>query len=105
MAATQNVGQSLPLSIEYLDQNGQPMRTTPTPDTAPQWANSDTATETLVASVDGKTAVATAVAAGADTVEVTLAVGGRSFTATLDVTVMPAAQTLTSIAIIAGVPS
>ena len=47
----------------------------------------------------GLTAVDTAVAPGTDLVTVSLAVGGVSFSATLGITISPAPQVLTSIAI------
>ncbi len=106
MATELKGGQTLPLSIEYLDQNGTPMAVSPLLDVPPSWANNTPATETLTASPDGLTASALAVAAGTDTVRVSLSVGGVQFSATLDVTVPAFAplQTLTSIGIVAGVP-
>ena len=47
MSKTINVGQSLPMTIEYLDQNGIPMSVQPTPDSAPQWSNSNSVADTL----------------------------------------------------------
>ncbi len=107
MATTIKVGQSLPLSIEYLDQSGNPMLTAPMPDAAPQWAQTSPSAESLTASFDGHTATAIGLAPGDDTVDVKLSVGGRSFSASLGVSVAAAAggQTLTSIAIIAGTPT
>jgi len=97
---TVTVGHTIALAIAYLDQNGNPMLTTPTPDAAPQWSNTTPATETLVAAADGNSAVATAVAAGNDVINLALAVGGKQFTATLAVTVAAVPQVLTSIAIV-----
>jgi len=105
MATSLIVGQTLPLSIAYLDQHGQPMATSPAADAPPAWANTTPATETLTASADGLTASALAVGPGSDTIRVTLAVGGVQFSATLDVTVAAAVQTLTSVEIVAGVPA
>ena len=108
MATTINAGQNLPFSIAFLDQNGQPMVPAPKPDAAPAWSNRSPATETLTASADGMTASAVGNAAGLDTVKVSLAVGGVTFNATLDVTVNAGtgtgSQTLTSIGIVAGTP-
>ena len=103
MAFTLDVGKMENLAIAYFDQNGQPMVTTPTPDAAPPWSQTTPATEDLVAAADGLTAVAQGIAAGTDTIKVDLMVGGVSFSATVDVTVNPvvAAQTLTSIGIVA----
>lgn len=105
MATTDTVGQTLPLSIQFLDQHGQPMATAPTPDAAPAWTNSTPATETLTVAADGLSATALAVAAGIDTISVSLAVGGQSFSASLAVTVAPEPQVLTSIEIVAGAPT
>jgi hypothetical protein len=106
MATELKVGQTLPLSIEYLDQHGSPMVPSPVLDGPPQWANNTPATATLTGSADGLTASTLGVAAGTDTVRVTLMAGGQQFAATLDVTVVAVepAQTLTSIGIVAGAP-
>ncbi len=108
MASTQNVGQTTSFSIAYMDQNGQPMVPTPAPDAPPAWSQSTPATETLTAAADGNTASALGLAAGSDTVQVTVLVGGVSFSATIDMTVnavAPPAQVLTSIAIVAAPPT
>ena len=104
MAVSLNVGQSLPLSIEFLDQNGQPMATAPTTDAAPAWSNTTPAVESLVAAPGGLTAQAVALAGGTDTIHLNLSVGGVAFSATLDVTVV-ASQILTSIRIVPGTPT
>ena len=106
MATTIKVGQTLPLSISFLDQSGQPMATTPTPDAPPTWADT-AAVSSLTQAADGLTASLVGNAAGADTVRVQLVVSGTPFEATIDVTVEAVAptQTLTSIAIVAGTPS
>jgi hypothetical protein len=107
MATSMNVGQTLPMSIEYLDQHGVPMTTAPLLDAPPVWANNTPATETLTAASDGHTASSLALAAGTDTVRLTLMVGGVQFAATLDVTVAAVVpiQTLTTIAIVPGIPT
>lgn len=107
MATTMNAGQTLPLSIEYLDQNGMVMAVTPTPDAAPVWADTTPATETLTASPSGSSASVVGLAAGTDTVHLNLSVNGNVFSATLDVTVEPGVQreTLTSIRIVPGTPT
>ena len=107
MATTQKVGQSIDLSIEYLDQDGQPMDTNPTPDSPPVWGNASTSVETLTASPAGDSAIARAIGAGMDTIRVQMSVGGMSYQATLDVTVedVISRQTLTSIGIVASTPS
>jgi hypothetical protein len=96
---TLSVGHVAALSIIYLDQNGNPMLTTPTPDAPPTWSNTNSAAATLAAASDGLTATETAIAAGSDTVNLSLAVSGQSFSASLGVTVQAAAQVLTSIQI------
>lgn len=105
MPATFNVGQTLPLSISFLDQNGHPMATTPTPDAPPVWGDSNPAIDTLTAAADGLTASDLGVAPGADTVTVKLAVAGVTFAASLPVTVAAAPQVLTSIEIVPGTPT
>ncbi len=108
MATELKVGQSLPLSIEYLDQDGKPMLVLPALDGAPSWANTTPAAATLTAAPDGLSATELGVAQGTDTVRVRLFVGGAQFDATLDVTVpapVSTGQTLTSIGIVAGTPT
>lgn len=102
MASSMNVGQTTALSIEYLDQDGKPMATIPTADSAPVWAQTTPATEQLVPAADGLTATAKGLAAGSDTIQLTVVVGGKTFQATLDMTVNAAAQVLTSVGIVAG---
>ena len=98
-----NVGHKVSMSIVYLDANGNPMLTTPTPDSPPVWTDSTPATGGLVVSADGLTAVETAIAPGSDTVNLTVVVGGVSFAASQAITVDTAAQGLTSIEIDATV--
>lgn len=102
-AITVNIGHAVNMSIVFLDQNGNPMLTAPTPDAAPTWTDSTPATGTLVPAADGLSAVETAVAAGADVVTLSLTIGGTAFTATLPITVAAVAQVLTSVDIIAAV--
>lgn len=105
MAFALNVGQTIDFSIRYLDTTGVEMTTPPKADSTPSWGNLHPDIETLTASGDGLTATATGVAAGTDTIQVSLSVGGQSFTATLDGTVSgTAGQTLGSIEIVAGTP-
>jgi uncharacterized protein GlcG (DUF336 family) len=102
MATELNVGQTLQLSVAFLDQHGQPMTTQPSPDATPAWSQSSSPTATLAPSSDGLTAIEAAIAQGADTVSLTLAVGGHEFSATLEVTVNSEPQVLTSIEIVPG---
>lgn len=106
MATQLNIGQTLPLSIRYLDQDGRSMPA-PTPDAPPAWANSSPGIESLTAAPDGSSASAMGVSAGSDTIQVQLSVDGKPFTATLDVTVngVSPTQTLTSIEIVPGTPA
>jgi hypothetical protein len=99
-----NAGHSVDCSIEYLDQNGNPMLTAPTPDSPPAWTNAPSAPgiDTLTVSPDGSTAVLAtnaADAAGSDTLSLTVVVGGKSFAATLAVAISAAPQVLTSVQI------
>ena len=100
---TLSIGHSAALNIVYLDQNGNPMLVTPTPDSPPAWTNSAPAVDTPAVGPGGLTATDTAVAAGTDTVNLSVVVGGKSFAASLGVTVSPAPQVLTSVAIAADV--
>lgn len=99
MATTLSVGHKLNMSIGFFDQHGNPMLTAPTPDTPPAWSNTTPATESIAPSADGLTCVGTPVAAGSDTVNLIVTVGGNNFSASLDVTVTAEAQVLTSVAI------
>lgn len=94
-----SVGHTASFSIAFLDQSGNPMLTTPIPDSPPTWTDSNTAVGTLTAAANGLTASEVTVAAGTDTVTVALAVGGVSFSATQELDVTAAPQILTSIAI------
>lgn len=96
---TVTVGHSIALSIKFFDQNGNPMLTAPAPDAPPIWSNTTPATETLKPAADGLTCEADALAAGSDTVSLSLMVGGKAFSATLAVTVEAEPQVLTSVAI------
>jgi len=100
MAITVSLGHTVGMAIVFLDQNGNKMLTTPVPDVAPVWTQTTPATETLTVAPDGLTSVATPVAAGSDTISLSVTVGGAAFNASLDVTVQAAAQVLTSVAIV-----
>lgn len=99
MDITLSLGHILTDTITFNDQNGNSMLVTPTPDSAPVWTSSTAATETLVASADGLSAVGTPLAVGTDVVGLTLAVGGVTYTASQNVTVTAAPQVLTSVSI------
>ena len=95
---TLNVGHSAALSIEYLDQNNNPLPA-PVPDSPPVWSNVALTTATLTVGPGGQTATEAAIAAGTDTVNLSVVVGGKTFTTLLGVTVQPAPPVLTSIQI------
>lgn len=104
MSTSMNVGQTLPLSIAELDQNGQPMQSFVTPDSPPTWTQSDTS-NTLTVAADGLTATLLAATVGTDTLSLTVIAGGKTFTATLDVAIAAAPQVLTSVEIVPGTPA
>ena len=99
------VGHQVQASIVYLDQNGAPMLTTPTPDSPPSWTDveSPIGDMTLVVAADSMSAVETAVAAGTDVLTLALVVGGVSFSTTRPITVTAAALQLTSVDFVATV--
>lgn len=95
-----SVGHTVVDTIVYLDQNGNPMLVTPTPDTPPTWTNMAAATvDTMTVSADGSTDTIQALAAGVDTVTVNVIVGGKTFTAAQQLSIAAAPQVLTSVAI------
>jgi hypothetical protein len=99
-------GHKVTYAIAYLDANGNPMLTTPTPDSPPAWTDTIGAADTLTVAADGNSAVLQTGAADAsstDTVGVTVVVGGKSFSATDTVDVSAAPQELTSIALVGTV--
>jgi len=97
------VGHTVTFSLVFLDQNGNPMVTTPLPDGPPTWTDTTPATGTLTPAASGLTATELATGVGADTVTVALAVGGTSFSASIDLTVQDVPQVLTSVQIAATV--
>jgi hypothetical protein len=103
MATELKVGQTLPLGLAFLDQNGQPMVTKPQLDAPPVWEDTSPSVGTLTV-ISNEVASEHAIAAGSDTVRVTLHVGGTQFSATLDVTVpvIVPTQTLTTVEIVPG---
>ena len=105
MATQFTVGQTLPMTIAFLDQNGHAMAVPSVPDAPPVWTNSDDAAATLAPAADGMSANVLGVAAGNDTVSLALSVGGMAFSATIDLAVAAVVQTLTSIAIVPGTPA
>lgn len=98
-----SIGHNVQMSLVFLDQNGNPMRTSPAPDAPPVWTQSDPVIGALTAGSSGLTATEAALAAGVDTVSVSLTVGGVQFSASIPIDVSPAAQVLTSVQIAAAV--
>ena len=103
MAVTLSIGHTLAMSLSFVDQHGNPMLTPVTPDSPPVWSDTTPATETLAVAADSMSATGTPLAAGGDTVNVSVVVGGQTFTASLDVTVTPEAQVVSGVAINATV--
>ncbi len=103
MTTILTMGHKLGLAIQVLDQNGNPMLTPVVYDAAPLWGNTTPATEVLDVATDGQTATGTPVAPGLDTVNLSFAIGGKVFNATLAVEVDAAPQVPTSAVIVATV--
>jgi hypothetical protein len=103
--ATVSVGHEVICTITYLDQNGNPMLVTPKPDSAPVWTDTPSAVgvDTNSVSADGLTDIVSALAAGSDTVGVSVIVGGKTFTDSALLTITPAPQVLTSVSIATAV--
>ena len=102
--ANVTVGHVATCEILYLDQMGNPMQVTPTPDSPPTWTKvADDTVDTAIVSADGMQDTITAVGPGQDTIGVTVVVGGQSFAASLQLNVQAAPQVLTSVAIVATV--
>jgi hypothetical protein len=99
MATTVTAGHDIDCTIEYLDQNGNPMLAVQTPDAPPAWINVTSGVLALTPSADGLTCVAHAITAGTDSIHLSVTVGGNVFKASLAVTVEVAPQVLTGVAI------
>ena len=99
------VGHSDTMTIEYLDQNGNPMLSPVTPDAAPTWTNTPASppVDTFTVSPDGSSAVLAATAPGADTVNLSVTVAGKTFAASLGIAISAAPQVLTSVAIASAI--
>ena len=96
-STTLTLGHTLGMVAVFLDQHGNHMLQTPTLDAAPAWTNTTPAVAAITPGAYSCAAVP--VAAGTDTITLTVVSGGKTFTATNDVTVSGAAQVLTSVAI------
>lgn len=95
------VGHTDTMTIVYLDASGNPMLAPVTPDSPPIWTNTPSTppVDTLTVSADGGIAVLAATAAGSDTVNLSVTVGGKTFTAMQSITISAAPQVLTSVTI------
>jgi hypothetical protein len=93
------VGHEIECTIIYLDANGNPMQVAPTPDSSPAWTSTGAPVDSLTVSSDGTVCDVTALAAGADALNLTVTVGGNSYTASLPFTVEAPPQELASISI------
>jgi hypothetical protein len=96
------VGHTDTLTIAYLDAAGNPMLVTPTPDSPPTWTNTPSTppVDTFTVAADGNSATVAATAAGSDVVNLSVVVGGKTFTASDAITISAAPQVLTSVAIV-----
>jgi hypothetical protein len=103
MATTINVGQTLPLSVKYLDASGNDITADVTPDAPPAWTDTTPVTDTLTGF--GSTATALGLAAGTDVITMDVTVGGVAFSATLDLTVAALVPVVASVEIVAGTPT
>jgi hypothetical protein len=98
------VGHTVTDDIIYLDQNGNPMKVSPTLDGPPVWSNiADATVDTLVVSADGTVATISALAEGQDSISLGVMVGGVAYKATQQLNISPAPQVLTSVDISATV--
>src|SRR5271157_240612 len=105
MSTSVTVGHVIDFSIQYVDTSGNPMLTPVTPDSPPVWADAPASppVDTFTPSADGLTAVLTATAAGADTVSLTVIVGGVTYSASDIITINAAPQVLGGVQIVATV--
>lgn len=99
------VGHEVECSIVYLDQNGNPMQTTPTPDAPPQWSNQPATPpiDSLMPSADGSSCEVDTLAPGTDTIGLSVIVGGQTFNASLQLAIEAPPQVLTSVQIATNV--
>lgn len=97
---TLNVGHTDTMVLQQVDTNGNPMLTPVPYDSPPAWSQVTPATDSMAPSADGTQNVVTAVAAGTDTITATAVVGGKSYTASVALTVTPAPQVLGGIKIL-----
>jgi hypothetical protein len=105
MDTTVNVGHKASAVLLFLDQHGNPMLGETVPDFSPTWSNSPGSppVDVLKTSADGLSAEIDAIAEGQDVLGVTVVVGGKSFSASVGITVSPEPQVLSGVAIVLAV--
>lgn len=105
MATSINVGQTLPMSIEFIDTNGNTVSPAPTMDGPPKWSQNDSSVDLLTQTSGGLTAATQGTKAGSDVITLDLTIGGANFSATLDLIVAAAVSNIASIRIVPGTPT
>lgn len=95
------VGHQVACTYTILDQNGAPMLVQPSLDSPAVWTDTPApaGADTNAVSADGTTDVVTAVAAGADTVGLSVTIGGNTFTDSLLITIAAAPQVASGVVI------
>jgi hypothetical protein len=93
------VGHTATGVVAFLDQNGNPMLTPLVPDSPPTWTNNPVpaGADTLTPATNGLGATLVANAAGTDTINFSVVVGGVTFSASTAVSISAAPQVLTSV--------
>jgi hypothetical protein len=96
------VGHTDTMSILYVDTAGNPMLTPVTPDSPPTWVDTPATppVDTFTVSADGTTAVLAATAAGTDTVNLTVVVGGKTYTVSAQFAISAPPQVLGGVQIV-----
>lgn len=105
MATTMNVGQRLPIKIEFLDTAGNVMSPPPVADALPSWGNSDNSVGTLEIAADAMSAMENALTPGNVGVGVALSIGGVSASASLEIAVVAAVPVFATIRLTPGTPA
>lgn len=97
-----SVGHTDTLTYVIVDQNGNPMIPQPALDSPAVWTDAPSASgvDTFAAAADGTSAVVTALAAGSDTVSLSVVVGGKTFTASDLITISAAPQVASGVQIV-----
>ena len=105
MSTEVTVGHQVDYVIQYVDSDGNPMLQPVTPDSPPTWANAPDPSDcdTFAPAADGSSAVVQAQGAGSDTISVQVTVSGVQYSASDQVTISAAPQTLGGIELVATV--